>query len=136
MNDDKKYTWHTPPELWEKLRPLAREKRTDPTPSEDRLWQALRNRRIRSAKFRRQHSIERFIVDFYCAEHAIIIEVDGGIHQSQQVEDDIRQEFLEMQGFRVVRFTNAQIDDELDDVLCYLRELLTRYTREIAPPIR
>ncbi len=68
---------HTAPELWEKLKPLARQMRHVPTPAEDRLWQHIRNRQLKGMKFRRQWAIERFIVDFFCYEANLIIEVDG-----------------------------------------------------------
>ena len=60
--------WHTTPEIWERLKPLARQKRKVSTEAEERLWHFLRNRQLSGKKFRRQHSLERFIVDFYCAE--------------------------------------------------------------------
>jgi very-short-patch-repair endonuclease len=101
--------FHAPPELWEKLKPLARQMRHEPTPAEDALWQRVRNRRVGGAKFRRQYAIERFIVDFVCLEQRLIIEVDGGIHEQQQEYDAIRQAFLEAQGFRVLRFSNGDV---------------------------
>jgi very-short-patch-repair endonuclease len=64
-----------PPDLWEKLKPLARQKRHEPTPAENRLWEHIRNRQehirnrqIDNLKFRRQHPIDKFIVDFYCSD--------------------------------------------------------------------
>jgi hypothetical protein len=69
-----KFKWgvrRTPPEVWANLGPLAQQKRQSPTAAEQRLWLRLRNRQIVQAKFRRQHTIERFIVDFYCAEHLL-----------------------------------------------------------------
>lgn len=88
-----------------------------PTEAEDKLWQYLRNRQLAGLKFRRQHSIERFIVDFYCAEAKLIIEVDGPVHDYSKEEDTIRQEFLESQGFRVMCFTNDQVFNSPHDVL-------------------
>ncbi len=79
-----------------------------PTPAEDMLWQQLRNRHLHGAKFRRQYAIERF-VDFACLEYRLVIEVDGSIHEQQQEIDAIRQEFLEALGFRVLRFTIAEV---------------------------
>lgn len=109
--------WQTAPELWAKLKPLAREMRHDPTPAEDKLWQRLRNRQLLHFKFRRQHALERFIVDFYCAEAHLVIEVEGPIHQYTQEEDAVRQEFLESLGLRVLCFTNDEITTSLDAVL-------------------
>jgi very-short-patch-repair endonuclease len=59
--------------LWEKLKPIARQMRHEPTLAENALWQRLRNRQIANARFRRQHNIDRFVVDFYCAEVGLII---------------------------------------------------------------
>ena len=109
--------WHTSPELWEKLKPLARQMRREPTPAENRLWQRLRGRQVLGFKFRRQHAIDRFIVDFYCAEARLIVEVDGPIHLYSREEDEIRQECLEGLGMQVLRFTNEQVADSLDVVL-------------------
>jgi very-short-patch-repair endonuclease len=106
----------SPPHLWARLKPLARQKRRRPTPAEDILWQRLRNRQIADAKFRRQHTIERFIVDFYCAEAQLVVEVDGPIHDYTPEEDAIRQEFLESLGLRVIRFTNDDVLHHLDAV--------------------
>ena len=109
--------WYSSPELWDKLKPLAREKRAAPTQAEACLWQSLRGRRFHGLKFRRQHSIERFIVDFYCAEAHLIVEVDGPIHEYSREDDAIRQQFLEVQGFTVMRFTNAEVLTEMGGVL-------------------
>jgi hypothetical protein len=76
-------SWRTTPHLWEKLKPVARQMRQEPTQAEDLLWQSLRNHQLLGFKFRRQHSIERFIVDFYCAEAKLVIEIDGPIHDYQ-----------------------------------------------------
>ena len=73
--------WKTSPQLWHRLKPLAREMRLNPTPAEDRLWQRLRRSQIHGTPFRRQHTIERFIVDFYCPQAQLVIELDGPINQ-------------------------------------------------------
>ena len=112
--------WATQPELWEKLKPLAREKRQQPTPAEVVLWQCLRNRQLNGLKFRRQHPIERFIVDFFCSDLRLVIEVDGGVHQYSVDEDAIRQAFLESQRLQVLRFTN---DDVLNSIVTVLARI-------------
>lgn len=117
--------FHAPPELWAKPKHLARQMRHKSTPSEAALWQRLRNRRVVGAKFRRQYAIERFIVDFVCLEHTLIIEVDGSIHEHQQEYDVIRQLFLEAQGFRVLRFTNGEVLQSLDAVVEVIGEALS-----------
>lgn len=107
-----------------KLLPLARQMRREPTPAEDRLWQLLRARQLDGYKFQRQRLIGRFIVDFYCAKAALIVEVDGKVHQ-QQVEADLeRQCILTALGFRVIRFTNDQVLNAIDQVLHHIRQAL------------
>ncbi len=115
---DKQYkAWRTDPGLWEKLKPIAREMRTRPTEAEDILWQHLRCYAVSGYKFRRQHNIERFIVDFYCAEAKLVIEVDGHIHQYQAEEDAVRQQYLEGQNLKVIRFSNDFILNNINEVI-------------------
>jgi very-short-patch-repair endonuclease len=121
--------WHTESHLWDKIKPLARQKRQEPTYAEVRLWERLRNRQVSGAKFRRQHCIDKFIVDFYCHEAQLIIEVDGFIHEYTLEEDIIRQEFLESLGFTVIRFTNDGILNSLDGAIGRITEIL-----EVIPP--
>ncbi|MBP8972952.1 MAG: endonuclease domain-containing protein [Anaerolineae bacterium] len=122
---DSQTPWEAPylclPPLWEKLKPLARQKRHIPTPAEEMLWKRVRSRQVKGLKFRRQHAIERFIVDFYCAEARLVIEVDGPIHDYTPDEDAVRQQYLESLELRVIRFTN---DDVLNNTETVLRELL------------
>jgi len=63
---------------------FARQLRQDQTSAEEKVWELLRDKRLLGLKFRRQHVIEGFVVDFYCHEHRLAIEVDGGIHQSEK----------------------------------------------------
>ncbi|WP_413171606.1 endonuclease domain-containing protein [Anabaena azotica] len=109
--------WQSPPELWEKLKPLARQMRTESTLAEKLLWQRLKNKQLLGFKFRRQQVIDRFIVDFYCHEIKLIIEVDGEIHNYTKVEDAIRQEFLKSLGLRVLRFKNEDVLFRIEGVL-------------------
>src|SRR4051812_39939218 len=99
--DQMQTPWATPPELWEKLKPLAKQMRAEPTLAENHLWRFIRKQSL-GIKFRRQHVFDRFIVDFYAHEVRLVIEVDGAIHEYTQEEDGVRQEFLESLGLRVV----------------------------------
>ena len=117
-------SWRTPPLLWEKLKPLARQMRHQPTPEEEKLWGHLRNRQLLGFKFRRQHSIDRFIVDFYCPAAHLVIEVDGAIHDYTPQEDAIRQEFLSGQDMKVLRFSNEVINHDLNSVLQKISDCL------------
>jgi primosomal protein N' len=113
--------WRVKPELYAKLKPLVQELRTDLTPAEQKLWSYLKNKQIDGFRFRRQHPIERFIVDFYCAEANLVIEVDGEVHQYTQEEDALRQETLESLGLKVIRFTNDEVFNQLDSVINRIR---------------
>jgi very-short-patch-repair endonuclease len=103
----------------------ARKKRKEPTKAEKLLWQRLRRKQIGGCKFRRQHPIGRYIVDFYCHEARLIIEVDGDVHAFQEEYDADRQAALEEQGCRVVRFSNHDVLKNMDGVLEMVFELCT-----------
>lgn len=117
MTQPQKHRWRTPPDLWAKLKPLARQMRREPTPAEAMLWQRLRKRQVLGFKFRRQHTIERFIVDFYSRDARLVVEVDGPIHEYTPEEDAIRQAFLESQQLRAIRFSNEEVLQDIDDVV-------------------
>ncbi len=89
------------------------------TSAEARLWQALRNRRLAHWKFRRQHPIDRFVVDFVTIDGKLIVEVDGVTHDSEAaaVHDAERTAILESLGFHVVRVTNIDVYENLNGVL-------------------
>ncbi len=116
--------WQTGADLWEKLGPAAREQRRQPTEAEYLLWQRLRRHQVRGLSFRRQHSLGRFIVDFYCRQANLVIEVDGEIHRYQQEADAIRQEYLESLGLKVNRFSNHAVLNNLDGVMQQIDSLL------------
>jgi len=96
----------------------AREMRHPQTPAEATLWRAIRNRNL-GYKFRRQHPINRFIIDFYCAQAKLCIELDGESHlEADQMEyDAARTEFLEYLGYKVIRFTNNDVRYTLNAVV-------------------
>jgi very-short-patch-repair endonuclease len=95
----------------------AKELRQNMTPSEQILWRYLRAGRLQRYHFRRQQIIHPYIVDFYCHEVALAVEVDGGVHLEQQDYDHNRDEFLQNIGLRVLRFTNHEVAQNLDGVL-------------------
>ena len=101
----------------------AKANRKNYTVTEDIIWQALRNRKL-EAKFRRQHPIDKFIADFVCLEYNLIVEIDGEYHNSeeQQELDNARANLLELNGFKVIRFTNKQVLNNLDDILSIIKE--------------
>lgn len=94
------------------------------TKAEIILWSALKNRQLCNRKFRRQHGIGKYIVDFYCPELNLVVEVDGESHyyKSGIQHDEQRNQFLNKLDIKVIRFTNQQIYDNLDGVLETLKE--------------
>lgn len=105
----------------------ARKLRQTTTDAEELLWPALRSRRLAGYKFRRQHPILNFIADFYCHEAALVVEIDGTIHdQADQAEYDASRTFvLAEHGIRVIRFTNDEVETAMPFVLQKILECLT-----------
>jgi len=103
---------------------FARTLRKHPTRAEEILWERLRGSRFHGAKFRRQVPFDRFVVDFYCHAAKLVVEIDGAQHDWFSDYDAGRTEVLERLGVRVVRFTNADVCDDLDLVLARIREEL------------
>jgi very-short-patch-repair endonuclease len=95
----------------------AKQLRKRSTPAEEMLWQALRNRQLNGLRFRRQHPVGRFILDFYCPSTKLVIELDGAGHTEQQEYDTARTQELEPHGYRVIRFDNQRVMNDLDAVL-------------------
>ncbi len=102
----------------------ARNLRRQQTEAEQRLWHYLRNRRLAGFKFRRQHVLGPYIVDFVCLESHLVVEVDGGQHGAQQEYDDQRSAFLEAQGFKVVRYWNNEVLKDTQAVLRVIHRAL------------
>jgi len=97
--------------------PTARRLRANQTDVEKRLWSRLRNRGLLGLKFRRQLPLGDFVADFVCADHALVVEVDGGQHASTEVTDNGRTAWLEARGWRVIRFWNNEVNENLEGVL-------------------
>ena len=106
-----------PQKIPDDLKAYAREMRANMPDAEQLLWYLIRNRRIAGAKFRRQHPIGRYILDFYCSEKQIAIELDGGQHSEQLEYDRQRDAYLKEKGIRVLRFWNHQMLLETESVL-------------------
>ena len=111
------YIPNPPAKLPDDLHTWAKEMRHGMTDAEALLWKLLRNRRIANAKFRRQHPIGRYILDFYCDEKRIAIELDGGQHAETVEYDCHRDDWLRAQGIQVIRFWNNQVLMETESVL-------------------
>jgi len=102
----------------------ARELRQKMTPAERRLWGKLRANRFDGWHFRRQQIIDGFIVDFYCHKAGLIVEVDGPIHDAQQVLDAKREQALRERGLTIIRFTNRQVMNNMGMVLKQIKQSL------------
>jgi very-short-patch-repair endonuclease len=112
----------------------AQQLRQEQTMAEAKLWYYLRDRRLDGFKFRRQHPIERFIVDFCCPEQHLIVEIDGPIHQEQIEYDLARADALRAAGYIVVRYTNDAVQQRIDEVLADLRRALTSDDHRASSP--
>lgn len=101
------------------LKDIRRELRQKMTPAEKLLWEELRGNKLGGLKFKRQHSIGNYIVDFYCAERRLVLELDDAVHlNSEQIKkDEDRDKTLEVMNFRVLRITNNEIEENLNLVL-------------------
>ena len=130
-----KYGWETAgSELYSILKEKAKEMRNKPTEAEKMLWNVLSNKGIENYKFRRQHVVGEYIVDFICLEKRLIIEVDSAIHNDlAQIEHDKqRTEWLESKGLKVIRFTNNQVLSDFFNTIEKIRKGLN--TILVAPP--
>lgn len=111
---------------------LARVMRRMPTDAEARLWTALRSRRLGGWKFRRQHIIKGYIVDFYCAELWLAVEVDGPVHQGRHLEDRDRDDNLASLGVRIVRLRNDDVLQRIEATVTFLARRCEDIAVEIA----
>ena len=100
----------------------ARELRREMTPEEKILWHYLRGRNMSGFKFRRQQVIDGFIADYYCHEIGLILEIDGGIHETQKDYDTERDRIIQSRGLNVYRITNGDIRKNLYATLSHLRK--------------
>lgn len=99
------------------LTKYAKKLRKNPTRAETILWNKLRSKQLEGAKFRRQQPIETYIVDFVSFEKRVIIELDGGQHANQELKDEQRDNRLAEDGFKVLRFWNNDVLENIDAVL-------------------
>ncbi|SHE73390.1 vitamin B12 dependent-methionine synthase activation domain-containing protein [Chryseobacterium takakiae] len=128
-NENKKYDWQTAnPVLYKDLKIRARELRDQMTEAETLLWNIVSGKKFEGYKFRRQHIIDQYIVDFVCLKANLVIEVDGKFHdeEAQKEKDASRTEILQSYGFKVIRFTNEDVLTNLDSVLHTISEELQK----------
>jgi very-short-patch-repair endonuclease len=115
---------------------LARQMRREPTGAEAMLWESLRGRRLMGLKFRRQHPLGRFVTDFCCPEARLIVELDGAVHDraEQRAYDDERDTYLRARRFRVLRFPNRTVANDLPAILAAITAAATAHNAEIQSP--
>ena len=95
----------------------AKKLRREMTPAERILWKELKANRLNGLHFRRQQVVHGYFPDFYCHQHELIVELDGGIHEFQKEYDAEREAYLISLGFRIIRFTNEEVTKNLKGVL-------------------
>lgn len=118
----KEAAWKTAdPLVYMLLKEERKELRDHMTKAEELLWKELKSRKL-GVKFRRQHMILGFITDFVALSCQLIIEVDGGIHNSQKEYDENRTFLLNERGFRMIRFTNEEVINDMDGVIRRIKE--------------
>jgi very-short-patch-repair endonuclease len=105
-------------------RDFARQLRKSSTDAEKRLWSKLRHKQVDGFRFRRQQPIGRYIVDFFCPEAKLIIEVDGGQHADAERNDLMRTLWLQGRGYRVIRFWNNEVLGNTEGVVLTIRDAL------------
>ena len=95
------------------------------TVAENLLWQALKGNKIEGLKFRRQHPVHLYITDFYCHKLKLVIEIDGAYHNTndQRILDLERTNDLESQGLKVIRFSNEEVENNLNEVIKKIKEI-------------
>ncbi len=106
---------------------FARMLRREQTEAEQSMWQFLRNKNL-GVKFRRQHPLDKFVADFFCFERKLIVEIDGGYHDlpDEKAKDDERTKVLNALGYKVIRFKNEEVLNNLKGVLDTLKQEITK----------
>jgi adenine-specific DNA methylase/very-short-patch-repair endonuclease len=125
--------WEISDALSKKMTEVARQLRKQETQSEEILWQALRGAKLEGRKFRRQHPIGCFVVDFFCAAERLIVEVDGAVHDSQQELDRERQMLLESLGLRFLRLSAHAVETDLSTCLKQIEAAFTLHSPGFSP---
>src|SRR4030067_1801765 len=121
------FGWMTAdPSLYDVLKEHAQKNKDNPTKAELVLWELLKGKQLENFKFRRQHIIGKYIADFICLSHKLIIEVDGNIHQIPENEesDEVRTKWLESKEFKVIRFKNEAVLSDPEKVLSEIQKVL------------
>lgn len=112
---------------YDRLKEYANELRNNPTHAERKLWYRINRRQILKFRFNRQYIIDSYIVDFFCREAGLVIEIDGGGHFTPEMEakDKYRDDNLRAKGLHVLRFNNTEVMTNIDGVLNRIYEYLS-----------
>jgi very-short-patch-repair endonuclease len=108
--------------LKDKIATIAKTLRKKSTDAENVLWKQLRRKQLEGLKFRRQQPIDNYVVDFVCFEKRIVIEVDGGQHSIERDKDSERDNYLVINGFKVLMFWNNEVLQNIEGVLEMIRK--------------
>ena len=117
-----------------KLKEFARKLRNDSTLSEILLWNYLKNKQLKGFDFDRQKPIDNFIVDFYCKDLMLAIEIDGESHFGKEIKDQMKDEKLNQLGITVLRFDDLEVRYDLERVLKTIEEWIDNYTTKQTHP--
>ena len=96
---------------------LAKQFRRKPTYSERIMWHQLRNRKVMNLKFKRQYITLGYIIDFYCPQLNLAIEIDGKVHQNQKTQDRLRERIIKARNIRFIRLTSDEVENNISQVL-------------------
>ncbi|HAY34800.1 MAG TPA: endonuclease domain-containing protein [Ignavibacteria bacterium] len=101
---------------------LRKKLRNNPTKSEKLLWNAIKGKKFKGHKFRRQYNVGKYMIDFYCVKENLAVELDGEVHDSAEAKeyDQIRDDFLKNFGIKVVRIRNVDVECDPDGVLDFI----------------
>jgi very-short-patch-repair endonuclease len=117
----------------QEIKETVRNLRKNSTVAEKIFWKAIRNRQINNRKFYRQYVIKieledrserHFFPDFYCHECRLVVEIDGRIHEKKKEYDEFRESFIKSMDLKVIRFTNDEVENDLENVLSRIKQLL------------
>jgi len=110
---------------WYNLKSYVRKNRNNPTNAEKIIWENVRKNQL-GYRFRRQHAVYHFIVDFICIEKKLIIEIDGVSHENKKDDDDEREKILTEMGFKVIRFSNDEVLGNCNKVIKRIKDILAK----------
>lgn len=103
---------------------MAKTMRRNMTLAERCFWNAVRANKIDGMHFHRQQVIDGFIAEFYCGDRRLVVEIDGGIHETQKDYDDMRETALKKNGLRIIRFSNQEVINSMDQVIQKLEDFV------------